>query len=92
MGTVIARRYVPAPPPVGGNAAGAAYCHQYLFTENCCDRVGELDCLPRAVDYCILMGTVMRDDTSQRSHRLAVTQPVVQPTSSTRSPRTAVSQ
>ena len=51
--------------------------------------VGELDCLPRAVDYCILMGTVMRDDTSQRSHRLAVTQPVVQPASSTRSPRTA---
>ena len=52
--------------------------------------LGELDCLPRAVDYCILMGTVMRDDTSQRSHRLAVTQPVVQPASSTRSPRTAV--
>ena len=38
--------------------------------------VGKLDCLPRAVDYCILMGTVMRDDTSWRSHRLAVTQPV----------------
>ena len=53
--------------------------------------MGELDCLPRAVDYCILMGTVMRDDTSQRSHRLAVTQPVVQPTSSTRSPRIAES-
>ena len=30
-----ARRYVPAPPPVGGNAAGAAYCHHYLVTENC---------------------------------------------------------
>ena len=35
------------------------------------------------------MGTVMRDDTSQRSHRLAVTQPVHPTTTTTRSPRTA---
>ena len=42
----------------------------------------------RAAD-CVLMGTVMRDDTSQRSHRLAVTQPVHPTTTTTRSPRTA---
>ena len=36
MGSGDARRHVPALPPVGGNAAGAAYCHHYLVTENCC--------------------------------------------------------
>ena len=38
MGSGDARRHVPALPPVGGNAAGAAYCHHYLVTENCCRR------------------------------------------------------
>ena len=36
MGSGDTRRHVPALPPVGGNAAGAAYCHHYLVTENCC--------------------------------------------------------
>ena len=43
----------------------------------------------RACGRLRLMGTVMRDDTSQRSHRLAVTQPVHPTTTTTRSPRTA---
>ena len=30
-------------PPVGGNAAGAAYCHHYLVTENCWGYTRSLD-------------------------------------------------
>ena len=45
MGNGDARRHVPALPPVGGNAAGAAYCHHYLVTENCwpyCAAIAEI--------------------------------------------------
>ena len=48
-----------------------------------------IDWLSYCFARCILMGTVMRDDTSQHPHRLAATQPVRPIATTTWSPRIA---
>ena len=74
MGNGDARRHVPAPPPVGGNAAGAAYCHHYLVTENCCPAILVIDTWAARVRCCrygISCGCV-RKETFQGLARTAV--------------------
>ena len=48
-----------------------------------------IDWLSYCFASCILMGTVMRDDTSQHPHRLPATQPVRPIATTTWSPRIA---
>ena len=86
MGSGDARRHVPALPPVGGNAAGAAYCHHYLVTENCWSPKK-----PLALSWRVCEDDgVMRSDASLRSGRSRLTQLVRSPLTAHRSPNRAL--